>query len=234
MISPSIIFFDAVWTLIRPEPGVGAAYAKVAADHGHRVDAAALDAAFGRAWKQARGNDPLPYGRTDAEARAFWSRLLRETFREAGHPHVPTDLIFDAVYRRFGTREFWAVYDDVAPALDILHRAGIRAGVLSNFDGRLHGVLSSLGLADDFTLIIASSEAGADKPSPSVYEYAQRAAGILDPASVAHIGDEVEADGAGPLRAGWRCCLIDRHDRHTGSDLPRASSLVDAVQRLLA
>jgi putative hydrolase of the HAD superfamily len=80
--------------------------------------------------------------------------------------------------------------------------------VVSNFDSRLEGVLTGLGLADWFETVVVSSRAGAAKPSPVPFQQALAALG-LSPAQAWHVGDSPE-DEAGARAAGLRCLIVRR------------------------
>ena len=228
-----LIFLDAAMTLIRPEPGVGALYAQIAREHGVEVDGAALEAHFGAAWVAGRAAaaPAPPYGRTWPDAVAFWKPVVESTFAAAGAA-MPADPYIDDVFEAFSTGRAWALYDDVAPALELAARRGVRVGLLSNFDVRLHRLLDEFGLREALDPIVVSADLGVEKPHPGIYEHAARAAG-LPPGRLGMIGDSPAEDHDGPIAAGWRAVLVDRRGpRDDGRAW--AASLVEAVERLLA
>lgn len=200
------------------------------------ADGAALERHFRDAWRAGRAAsaDRLAYGTTDAEARAFWYAVVRDTLRRAEvplpRPHDFLPSLFDA----FATAEYWRLYDDVEEALALARSLGIGCGVLSNWDARLRPVLAALGLSGRLSPVIVSADAGAEKPDPRLFELA--AASIPPPhagAQPALIGDEPGADGEGALRAGWRVCLVDRVGRLSPEGAhATARSLVDAVRHI--
>ena len=98
----------------------------------------------------------------------------------------------------------WRTYPDVRPTLDALteHHAGLRLGVLTNGDAdQQRKKLRSVGLADELTLVIASSEAGAAKPSGRIFQHAC-ARLQLEPAHVAYVGDRLHTDAIAATQAG--------------------------------
>lgn len=234
---PRMIFFDAAYTLIRPEPTVGSVYAREAAKFSIKADATMLDRAFRMAWRAARDRHEVkapgtpPYGRTEEEARRFWYGVIVESFAFGG-VHLPPDSPFLAhLFNAFEECGCWHLYDDVHAALNVCHEAGVAAGVLSNFDARLHRILANFGVAPRFQFIVASSDAGAEKPSPAIYRHAQALAG--EGTRCAMIGDELEADGTGAVRAGWAQCLIARDEPFGACGLKSARTLPDAVRTIL-
>lgn len=226
------LFFDAAFTLIHPHPTVGTVYARHAARHGVAADPAALDHAFRLAWKTARaGAGPLPHGRTLEEARRFWYRVIRDTFAGAGleAPGAPTFLadLFDD----FATASCWRLDAEAESAIALARERGLRVGVLSNFDARLRPVLQDLRIADRLDLIVASADAGFEKPDPRLFHHAAALTGSAGP--FAHIGDEPEADGHGPRAAGWHQCLALRPGAPAPDGLIARTGLLAATRAVL-
>ncbi len=198
------------------------------------ADGAALEVHFRDAWRAGRAAAPgrLAYGTTDAEARAFWYAVVRDTVLRAGLVLPDEESFLPSLFDAFATAEYWRLYDDVHDALALAESLGMGCGVLSNWDWRLRPVLEALGLAARLGPVIVSADAGAEKPDPLIFEFAARA---IPPshagARPALIGDEPDADGEGASRAGWRVCLIDRAGRLPESTrFPRARTLVGAVE----
>lgn len=81
-----------------------------------------------------------------------------------------------------------------------LERLGLRLAVVSNWDVALAEHLGRLGLADRFSTIVTSAEAGAPKPDPRIFELALERLGVA-PERALHIGD-AEADEEGARAAG--------------------------------
>ena len=63
-----------------------------------------------------------------------------------------------------------------------------------------HIKLRNCGLAPYFRKIVCSEEAGANKPSPIIFEYALRKAGVPHTRAIM-IGDDPETDILGAVRA---------------------------------
>ncbi len=84
--------------------------------------------------------------------------------------------------------------------------------MVSNFDRRLGPLLGALGLTPLLDATIASSEAGAAKPARAIWDVACRRLGV-GAAETLHVGDQVEADVAGALRAGLGAAMVDRAGR---------------------
>lgn len=235
----TFLYFDAAFTLFRPSPSVGHHYAAVARRFGVESDPAKLEAAFVPAWRHARRTAAvtreLPYGRNRVEALGFWTTVVEAVFREAGFPAPARDSgYYEAIYDHFEDAACWTLYPDVAPALARLESAGVPCGILSNFDPRLHKLVAGLGLGTRMRHVVCSSEAGAEKPDPRIFHHARRLLTPAEAAAIAMIGDEPEADGAGPLAAGWRQCLVARSGaKEYPPGVVARAGLVEAVEWLL-
>ena len=85
----------------------------------------------------------------------------------------------------------------------------LKLGVISNFDGRLHGILDDLGIMSCFDLVVSSSDVGVWKPSPEIFEVALRRA-ECNARHALHVGDEPAADWHGAGRAGMQVFELQR------------------------
>jgi putative hydrolase of the HAD superfamily len=156
-----------------------------------------------------------------AELRRDCARVVADAL---GVADVPVATLLDAL--RF------TPFDDAAPALAELRRAGIRLVVVSNWDGSLHEVLARTGLDALVDGAVASAEVGAAKPDPAPVLRGLELAGV--PAREAWlVGDTPGADVDGARAAGVRPVLLDRDGTAgaTGvtvirslSELPRLAS----------
>ena len=147
---PEGLLLDAMGTLIGLRQSVGHTYAALAAEHGLSVGAGAIDAVFPRIHRQA---PPLAFPGLDGAAleaaeRQWWAERIAAALAAAGLEEPLPPALADALFDRFAQADLWRVYDDVAAALERWHRRGLRLAVVSNFDGRLVGLLRDLGLAD--------------------------------------------------------------------------------------
>jgi putative hydrolase of the HAD superfamily len=211
--TPRGLLLDAMGTLIGLRGSVGGTYAELAARHGLAVEAAAIDRHFPRIYRQA---PPLAFpgqtGQALEEAEiGWWSARIAEVLAAAAaqseQAEAPPALGHE-LYHRFARADLWRVYADVPEQLESWHRRGLRLAVVSNFDGRLPGLLEALGLARWLQAVVVSSAAGAAKPDPLPFQQALNQLG-LSPADVWHVGDSPE-DGAGAHAAGIRWIQVQR------------------------
>lgn len=228
---PQVIFFDAGGTLFDVRGSVGEIYQSVAARHGLIAEAAALQHAFARAFRQ----QPLlafPVGLSadelDRHERAWWRALVADVFGTLSQQ--PTfDAFFAEVYEAFTQAAAWQVFADVEPALQALRARGIRLTVLSNFDSRLDRILAATGLADYFNAVYVSTRCGAAKPDAQFFQTALQAQGI-DAAEAWHVGDSWREDIAGANGAAISAWLIDRQGMKGKGVLNSLEQLVDLWQ----
>lgn len=205
------LFFDAAGTLIRPAEPVGLTYAQHALRHGIKAEPEAIMQAFRMAWKETA--PPLhAVGQLPADDdRGWWRALVGDVFgRVLGDPvaeHV-LDGLFDELYLHYALPQAWSVFEDVVPTLEDLSRDH-RLLVLSNFDRRLRSILAGHGLLRFFEQVIISSEVGAAKPHPRMFEAALATAGCL-PQEALHIGDDKKCDLVGAENSGIHAFHVNR------------------------
>ena len=219
------LFFDAAGTLIYPAEPVGKTYAEHALRHGIAVEPEALIQAFRITWEETP--PPLhPPGQPAADDdRGWWRALVGAVFgRVLGEPlgECALEALFSELYLHYARPEAWSVYDDVLPALSDLGRDH-RLLALSNFDRRLRSILAGHDLLRLFEQVILSSEIGAAKPHPRMFE-AALAAGGCAPQEALHIGDDATCDLAGAQNCGIHAFHVKRP----------ANSLAELVQKVRA
>ena len=210
------LFFDAAGTLIRPAEPVGATYAQFALRHGMTVEPESVMQAFRMAWKET----PPPFhpaGQTAGDDdRGWWQALVGTVFgRVLGAPLAVSTLedLFGELYLHYAQPQAWEVFDDVLPALNDLSRDH-QLLVLSNFDRRLRSILAGHDLLRFFEHVIISSEVGAAKPHPRMFEAALAAAGGCQPTEALHIGDDAKCDLAGAQSCGIHAFHVKRPDNN--------------------
>lgn len=212
-----LVLLDVAGTLVRVKGSVGEQYATVAARHGVRADAAALD----RAFRAAFGAAPAPAfpgvspASREVQERRLWHGIVREVFERTGLLEgigAGFDAVFAELYAQFSTPAAWEVYPDAKPALAALKGAGYRLGVLTNFDSRVVPLLEQVDLLAWFDSITLSTVVGAAKPERAIFSAALEIHGV-EASEAAHVGDSPDEDVEGARRAGLLSILIDRRRR---------------------
>lgn len=201
------VFFDAAGTLLHPARPVGHVYAEVAAPYGVRADPDLIHAAFKSSWKAMRAEALAGDGRV-ASSKAWWKEVVLRTWQVAPLPGAfPFDTYYGELFAAFARPELWRIFPEVEGVLNAMRKAGLRCGVLSNWDERLRPVLLGHGL--NFDDLIISGEVGWEKPAPEIFRIAEKAFGI-EANEAFLIGDDPILDGEGARAAGWHVCLVKR------------------------
>jgi HAD superfamily hydrolase (TIGR01549 family) len=120
-----------------------------------------------------------------------------------------------------------------AEALTRLRDGARRLVVVSNSNGKVRQILSRVGLEPHVDLIIDSHEEGVEKPHPRLFEIALERSGAGRDSTI-HCGDIYHIDVAGARAAGLPVVLLDAAGLYTDADCPRAASLPEFADRLLA
>jgi putative hydrolase of the HAD superfamily len=219
------IFFDAAGTLIKPARPVGESYAVLARKYDMEVSAAEIAERFRRCFRTA---PPLafpgaPAARIKDLERAWWKELVRRIF-EPWNPFRGFDDFFTELFAYFAKPEAWNLYPEVPETLSALERRSVILDVISNFDSRLHGILSGLGVAHRFEHIFLSSRAGYAKPAPQIFHTALQQHGLKG-GDALHVGDSEESDFRGANDAGLTGVLLERNGASHAGVSPRITTL---------
>ena len=210
-----VVLFDVGETLIGPRDSFGRVYAEALAAVGLDLPREALE----RDIRQTIGemNRRIPLG-TDryrhfaGGEREYWLRFACRVIElTSGAPPDPAlaRRALDQLGAAFRLASAWKVYEDTRPALERLKRAGVRLGVVSNWDSNLPRVLELLGLTNYFEFVGVSALEGLEKPDP---EFFLRVLQRMDasPSMALHVGDSPLHDCDGAASAGVDAVLIDR------------------------
>jgi putative hydrolase of the HAD superfamily len=192
------VLFDAVGTLFRTRGTIGEIYSDVASRHGVLARPDELDRRF-EALTGARG---MPV------EKAGWRRTVALVFENLGR-FDDFDAFFEEVYALFRSGSRWRLFPEVPGVLEQLGARGVRMGVVTNFDDRIHQVLEDLGITRYFDAIQTAEGSGLQKPDPRFFT---RAAATLQATAqdTIVVGDDVVQDLGGAQRAGMRGLLVDR------------------------
>ena len=226
------VTFDCAQTLIGVDWRPAVMAVECAHDAGlafdHIVAAEAYDRLLRSCWPEFR---ELNLSRDEETVNAFWLRLTLEWAEICGLPSTKVaEIVARSEEKLFGTAStVFALYDDVVPCLEHLRSAGLKLGVISNWDISLHKTLRSFGLYEYFDTVVASMEEGMEKPDPMLFRIALERLGV-EPSETVHVGDNPLDDLSGAKSAGIRCYVIDRANPSTASVY--ISSLLELPARL--
>jgi putative hydrolase of the HAD superfamily len=215
---PTAVFFDVGNTLLQPHPSVSHVVEEILRASGHDRDLDAIESLMPLVdeYYEDRFRADDTFWTNEEETSDVWVGMYSLLARRLGIEDGAESLA-RAVYDEFGKAERWRTYPDVEPEFRRLRAAGVRVGIISNWDGRLEGLLEGLGLMPLLDTVVCSATVGLHKPDPRIFELA---CGRLDapPAECAHVGDHFYSDVLGARAAGMHAVLIDRRgDGHVGS-----------------
>lgn len=212
------VFFDVGDTLVHlSEPMVsvllrhaGAAGVDITADD------LAQTAQVTRTRLAQRAATRRPFSFPPAESRRFWMSIYRHVIGRRTSPDVANE-VATQVYAHFSSPAAYALHSDVVPTLTALRAAGIRLGIISNWEAWIHDLLAHHDLARWFEIVVASSEVEIEKPDRRIFDIALARTGLA-PGEMLYVGDSPVTDVAGAARAGWMSALIARDAAVTGSE----------------
>ncbi|MEK7866568.1 MAG: HAD-IA family hydrolase [Planctomycetota bacterium] len=226
--APKAMLLDAAGTLVRCEPSVGVIYARVAERFGAHVAPEAFVSAFADLWPRhtelARRRGPVT---SEEVERGWWRAFTGEVASRVGLA-IDVDAWFEALWEEFARADVWALYPDVVESLARLRSAGVRTGILTNWDARCLRVFDGLGLTRLVDFVLVSSLVGVRKPGRGIFEEALRRAGATASEAV-HVGDSLPDDYEGALAAGLGAVLLVRGSKAPPEGVRWARDLAGTV-----
>jgi putative hydrolase of the HAD superfamily len=199
------IFFDAVGTLIHPEPSAPAVYAAIGRRYGSRLDETTISTRFRAAFQREEEVDRAAGWRTDEDREIErWRRIVCEVLPDASD----SEECFRALFAHFGRSQAWRSDPEAALVLAALTERGYTLGVASNYDQRLRAVAAGMPLFAHFSHWAISAEIGWRKPAPEFFAAACARARQAAP-RILLVGDDRENDYDGALAAGLQAVLVD-------------------------
>ena len=219
------VFFDIGGTLIHAYPDVASAFVDAARKRGHDVSLPEVLPYMDEvnAYYEAEYLRDGDFWCSHERSRQIWIDMYTMLANFVGLEHDAPGISGD-LYQAYLHADHWAIYPDVLEALRALKRAGVRLGVISNWDASLEGLLRELKLLPYFDDIVASAAVGYRKPDRVVFDLALERMGV-EPSRALHVGDLPEADGDGATSAGVRPVIIDRAGKHAECPYRRIASL---------
>jgi putative hydrolase of the HAD superfamily len=220
------VLFDAVGTLIYPDPPVSAAYAAAGARFGSQLTEVQVRARFTQAFARSEAEDGQQrrHATDEERERRRWQSIVAEVFDDVTQ-HAP---LFTILWEHFAAPEHWRLFNDVAPAWRELQSRGLLLGVASNFDRRLLQICRGTPPLDACSNVFVSSEIGSRKPGQAFFRAIEHCL-ELRPAELLLVGDDPENDDRGAIGAGWNSLLIDRRGSAPGrpTDLSAVLSFLE-------
>jgi putative hydrolase of the HAD superfamily len=217
------VVFDAVGTLIHPEPGAAEVYAMI----GHRFDSQLSVAEIGPRFRAAFTREEefdRRHGYQTSAARevARWRRIVATVLDDV----ADAEGCFRTLFAHFARPDAWRCDPDAAAVIEGLLQRGYRLGLASNYDGRLRTVVAGLPPLDQLPHLVISSEVGWRKPAAAFFAAVCRAVG-LPPEEVLYVGDDRVNDYEGAAAAELRPLLFDPRERAADTAIARVAKLME-------
>lgn len=223
---PPVVFFDAVGTLIHPDPPAPMVYAAAGRRFGSPRDEATIAARFRAAFRRQEELDRVGNLRTGEEREvARWRAIVGEVLDDISD----AETCFQELYAHFAQLSAWGCHPESAAVLAALAERGHVLGIASNFDHRLRGLVENMPALQPVRYLVISSEIGWRKPAPEFFAAMCRQAGS-PPEQVLYVGDDLVNDYQGARTAGMRTVLFAAHDSAATPMEARITSLRELVQ----
>lgn len=212
MLSPvEVVLFDAVGTLIEPDPPVAEAYQAAGRRYGSHLSCEEILRRFRAAFaRQERLDETEFFGRTDEpRERRRWQTIVGEVFDDVANAAG----LFDEIWRHFAMSDHWRLCAGAADCWRQLAGRGLMLGIASNFDARLEQICQALEPLTECRRIFVSSRLGVRKPNSAFFDTIAKRLNT-PPERILLAGDDLGNDYFAAQAAGWQSVLIDPSGRH--------------------
>lgn len=210
---PSVeaVLFDAVGTLIEPDPPVAEAYQAAGRRFGSTLSPEEILRRFRAAFARQERLDETEYSnRTDElRERRRWQAIVGEVFDDV----ADSAGLFDELWRYFASSAHWRLCAGAADCWRKLSKRGLKLGIASNFDARLKTVCQGLKPLDECGRLFISSQLGVRKPNAAFFATISEQL-KTPPERILLAGDDLGNDYYAAQAAGWQSVLIDPSGRH--------------------
>jgi putative hydrolase of the HAD superfamily len=199
------VFFDAVGTLIHPDPPAPIVYAEVGRRFGSKLSPHAIRELFHAAFQREELADRANEYRTSEEREVErWRHIVYSALDDI----TDREACFAELFAHFAHPESWHCDADAEGTLRELAARGYKLGLASNYDKRLRSVVAGLPALRPLGGLVISSEVGWRKPAPAFFEALMRA--VAMPAEqILFVGDDLANDYEGARAARMRALLYD-------------------------
>jgi putative hydrolase of the HAD superfamily len=219
------VVFDAVGTLIHPQPAAPLVYAEVGRRHGSPLTADAIAARFVEAFRREEEWD-WGHGWRTSEEREIgrWRQIVTSVFED----HADAEACFEELFAHFSRPEAWRVEPEAEGVFARLAAGGWTLALASNYDRRLHSVVAGSPWLRGIPHRFISSEIGWRKPAAEFFQAVCGRLG-LPPQQVVHVGDDRQNDYDGARGAGMGAVLFDPRGKGAEGNVVRIANLHDLV-----
>lgn len=217
-----VVLFDAVGTLLTPEPDVAEAYCRAGRRHGSLRSIDEIRERFPRVRQEEEQRDLAALdGRTDEyRERQRWGRIVERVFDDV----ADVESLLDDLWEHFARADSWRIVPAACEAAQRLRAAGMRVAWASNFDARLPQIIAARSKLAGLGEVFVSSQLGFRKPHVGFFRAIERRLGNPPRPSLLLVGDDRTNDYEAALAAGWQAWLTP----------DAATELTASYRRLLA
>ncbi len=215
------VFFDAVGTVIHPEPPAPQVYHAAGRRFGSRLPLEEIRRRFRSAFQQEERRDQAAGLRTSEEReRDRWRTIVAFVLDDVVDPEA----CFAELFEHFSRPKAWRCEPGTAETLRQLEARGLVLGLASNYDCRLRRVAAGLEALRPVRHLVISSEIGWRKPAAEFFMALCRNVG-LPPEQVLLVGDDIANDYDGARAAGLQALLFDPQSSATAECFRRVTHL---------
>lgn len=209
--SAKAVVFDAVGTLIDPDPPPAEVYSSVAGRHGCSLPLNVIRSRFRAAFQREEQVDAAAGWTVNEEReRRRWRSIVGSTFEE--HPAI--EAIFAELFEHFARPAAWRLMEDAGEVLRELAGRGLQLGLASNFDRRLHRIADAFPGMKQISIRIISSEVGWRKPARQFFE-AVIGSIKCEPTEIVFVGDRRDLDYDASRAVGLHAILFNGGSEET-------------------
>lgn len=199
------ILFDMGGTLVRLE-SAPEIYTRILKAHGIELPIEETE----NAWEKAKKS--LDFKRMPELGGNFWVKINLLILENLGIKYNALPLA-EALDREWWDYASVSLYPEALTLLHKLKEKQVKIGIITNsLQADMKKVLSKLNLEGFFDIEANIDTAGKAKPEKEIFMYTVQKLG-LQPKEVLFVGDDVEMDYKGAMKAGLRALLIDRENK---------------------
>ncbi|XP_047113132.1 rhythmically expressed gene 2 protein-like [Schistocerca piceifrons] len=213
-----LVTFDVIGTLLNFRAPPPTFYSEAASRFGIKAQPSDIASVFLSEYEKQSSLHPNFGQQTGIGWKKWWNQLVVEVLDKATnsqYSRTKYDSVAEYLITAYKNGEQYNVADGAQDLLSYLQQTNTILGIISNYDERLHCVLNSLDLNKYFDFVLTSYEAGIEKPSTKIFEKALDLAVKIDshvsPTCALHIGDKIETDYKGAMKAQWKCALLKKN-----------------------
>ena len=220
-----VVAFDAVGTLIEPDPKPASVYFEIGSRQGSTLGLRAIGTGFREAFAAEELRDLANNLATDeVRERARWRAIVGTVLHDIGD----ADACFLELWQHFACATNWRLAPGAGALLAELRERGLKVAIASNFDSRLRSVLTCFPESRLLHDVVISSEVGWRKPAAGFFAALCRRL-ECDASEILFVGDSRYNDYDGARQAGMRALLLDPANLQTNGDCRRIANLADLL-----